>query len=74
MTAERPYRARLSVEQALAVLRKNAGTQFDPGVVAVVCAAIADRGLLWDGARRRGAMDAVTARTQGAPIVEELSA
>jgi diguanylate cyclase (GGDEF)-like protein len=74
MTAERPYRARLSVEQALAVLRKNAGTQFDPGVVSVVCAAIADRGLLWDGAPREGAIDAVTAKTQGSPMVEELSA
>ncbi len=43
MTAERPYRARLSVEQAISVLRRNAGTQFDPAVVPVVCAVIAAR-------------------------------
>ena len=43
MTAERPYRARLSVDQAISVLRRNAGKQFDPSVVPVVCAAIAAR-------------------------------
>ncbi len=43
MTAERPYRARLTVEQAVAMLRRNAGTQFDPDVVPVICAAIAAR-------------------------------
>jgi hypothetical protein len=33
MTADRPYRRALSVEQALAELRKFAGVQFDPEIV-----------------------------------------
>ncbi len=33
MTSNRPYRAALSPEQALAELRKESGTQFDPAVV-----------------------------------------
>lgn len=33
MTADRPYRKALSVEQALAELRKFAGVQFDPEIV-----------------------------------------
>ncbi len=36
MTADRPYRAALSVDEALAELTAGAGTQFDPVVVAVV--------------------------------------
>ena len=34
MTADRPYRKAMSVDQALSELRRNAGTQFDPRVVA----------------------------------------
>ena len=37
MTGGRPYRAALSREEALAELRRCAGGQFDPAVVAVVC-------------------------------------
>ena len=38
MTSARPYRATpLSVEGALAELRENAGTQFDPQVVEMFC-------------------------------------
>ncbi|MFL5823539.1 MAG: HD-GYP domain-containing protein [Solirubrobacteraceae bacterium] len=33
MTTDRPYRAALPVHEALHRLRKNSGTQFDPGVV-----------------------------------------
>jgi HD domain len=33
MTADRPYRKALSIEQALAELRKFAGVQFDPEIV-----------------------------------------
>ncbi|MGI8593772.1 MAG: HD-GYP domain-containing protein [Solirubrobacteraceae bacterium] len=33
MRSDRPYRRALAKEQALAELRRNAGTQFDPGVV-----------------------------------------
>jgi HD-GYP domain-containing protein (c-di-GMP phosphodiesterase class II) len=34
MTSERVYRARRSAEEALAELRRCAGTQFDPTIVA----------------------------------------
>jgi HD-GYP domain-containing protein (c-di-GMP phosphodiesterase class II) len=38
MTTDRPYRRRLSVEEARRRLRKAAGTQFDPRVVEVFLA------------------------------------
>jgi putative nucleotidyltransferase with HDIG domain len=38
MTSDRPYRAKLPREQALAELRRCAGTQFDPRVVDALCA------------------------------------
>jgi len=41
MTTPRPYRPACSVDDALEELRRNAGTQFDPAVVAAVEAAIA---------------------------------
>jgi two-component system, cell cycle response regulator len=37
MTSDRPYQAALSHEEALAELRRWAGTQFDPDVVAAFC-------------------------------------
>ena len=40
MTAERPYRARKSGPDAVAELRRCAGTQFDPAVVAAFGAAL----------------------------------
>ena len=33
MTSDRPYRAALPVEEAIAELRRHSGTQFDPKVV-----------------------------------------
>jgi diguanylate cyclase (GGDEF)-like protein len=43
MTANRPYQRTKSVDQALVELRRGTGTQFDPAVVAVFLAVIADR-------------------------------
>ncbi len=39
MTSDRPYRSRLTEEAAVKELRDNAGTQFDPSVVAAFVAA-----------------------------------
>ena len=33
MTTDRPYRARLSIEEACRRLRESSGTQFDPKIV-----------------------------------------
>jgi HD-GYP domain-containing protein (c-di-GMP phosphodiesterase class II) len=40
MTTDRPYRAALSLEQALEELHANAGTQFDPAVVDALVAIV----------------------------------
>lgn len=44
MTSERPYSAALPVDDALAELRRCAGTQFDPACVDAICAALASDG------------------------------
>jgi HD-GYP domain-containing protein (c-di-GMP phosphodiesterase class II) len=41
MISERPYGVELSTIEALAELRRNAGTQFDPTVVDAFCAELA---------------------------------
>jgi HD-GYP domain-containing protein (c-di-GMP phosphodiesterase class II) len=41
MTSNRPYRAGMSVEDAVAELRRRAGTQFDPRVVDTLTGLIA---------------------------------
>jgi HD-GYP domain-containing protein (c-di-GMP phosphodiesterase class II) len=46
MRSDRPYRGARTTEEALAELRRCAGTQFDPGVVANFCAIVAARGQL----------------------------
>lgn len=38
MTSGRPYRSSMGERSALAELRRNAGTQFDPAVVDAFCA------------------------------------
>jgi diguanylate cyclase (GGDEF)-like protein len=43
MTAERPFRAAVSTREALAELRRCAGTHFDPAVVEVLCAEVGAR-------------------------------
>ena len=43
MTSDRPYRPGMPVDDALAELRRCAGTQFDPQVVDALCAAVAER-------------------------------
>jgi HD-GYP domain-containing protein (c-di-GMP phosphodiesterase class II) len=42
MTSDRPYRRAMSPEHALDELRANAGSQFDPRVVAAVETAVAE--------------------------------
>jgi diguanylate cyclase (GGDEF)-like protein len=44
MTAERPYRSALTIGNALAELESNAGTQFDPLVVAAFAELLTERG------------------------------
>ena len=42
MRAPQPYRPALTREQAVAELRRYAGTQFDPDVVRALCAELED--------------------------------
>jgi HD-GYP domain-containing protein (c-di-GMP phosphodiesterase class II) len=41
--ADRPYRDARSVEEAVAEIRRCAGTQFDPAVVEAFCSVMDDR-------------------------------
>jgi two-component system, cell cycle response regulator len=43
MTSNRPYRTAMSPEGAVSELRRNAGTQFDPRVVAAFISVLAER-------------------------------
>jgi len=42
MTTDRPYRSRLSVDEAFRRLRDGAGTQFDPTVVEALLSVVVD--------------------------------
>jgi diguanylate cyclase (GGDEF)-like protein len=44
MTNDRPYRLGIEPGEAIAELRRGAGTQFDPAVVGVLCAELAGAG------------------------------
>ena len=50
MVSERPYRPSVSVDAALADLRRCAGTQFDPAVVAAFETVVAERRAVFAGA------------------------
>ena len=43
MTTDRPYRAAMPIESAVAELEDNAGRQFDPGVVAILVEQVRER-------------------------------
>jgi two-component system cell cycle response regulator len=49
MTSDRPYRIGMSQEDAMAELRRHAGTQFDPAVAAALCATLAASEQSYDG-------------------------
>lgn len=59
MTSDRPYRRSLAPEEAIAELRRSAGTQFDPRVVDAFCTAIEESG---------AADDPVAAFAQDSPM------
>jgi HD-GYP domain-containing protein (c-di-GMP phosphodiesterase class II) len=48
MTTDRPYRRALTTEAALAELRANAGTQFEPRVVAALETVVTTHGATTD--------------------------
>ncbi|WP_322497010.1 PAS domain S-box protein [Chloroflexus sp.] len=52
LTSDRPYRAAWSPERALAYLREQAGSHFDPHVVEVFLALYVENGYSWDGFTR----------------------
>jgi diguanylate cyclase (GGDEF)-like protein len=76
MVHERPYKTALSHSQALAELRANAGTQFDPEIVDVFCSIYAD-GVPPDGLeevyrlheRARDGLDQVDPRAAAAMLL-----
>jgi HD-GYP domain-containing protein (c-di-GMP phosphodiesterase class II) len=43
MTQDRPYKRSMSHDQAISELRRHAGTQFDPELVALFCSLYASR-------------------------------
>ena len=59
MLSRRPYSPPLPVEDALAELRRNSGTQFDPLVVGAFTLVVAARGSM--ATLLRGAGDAAAA-------------
>jgi HD-GYP domain-containing protein (c-di-GMP phosphodiesterase class II) len=46
MITKKPYRKALSISAAVEELRRNSGTQFDPGIVKIFCEVIAQKKIL----------------------------
>ena len=72
MTAERPYRGRMSVEEACAELERCAGTQFDPAVVEAFVAAVRTDPPELEGGALTAALDdpeVRARRAEGAPLL-----
>jgi HD-GYP domain-containing protein (c-di-GMP phosphodiesterase class II) len=69
MTTDRPYRRAMSAEDALAELRANAGTQFEPRVVEAVVAVV-DHGLVDEARAYSDAVRAVLATHSPKPRLE----
>jgi HD-GYP domain-containing protein (c-di-GMP phosphodiesterase class II) len=63
MTTDRSYRAALSEAEALAELRRCAGTQFDPRVVAAIDRLVSARAVAAPGANERRWSEKVGATT-----------
>jgi hypothetical protein len=61
MTSDRPYRAALSWEIAVAELERNSGTQFDPAIVAVFVQLVTSGALKPLGARSGAARELAAA-------------
>jgi HD-GYP domain-containing protein (c-di-GMP phosphodiesterase class II) len=61
MTTDRPYRAAMSTDDAVAELVTNAGTQFDPEAVEALVGAVRD------GLTERSSVDGVRAVLAGTP-------
>jgi HD-GYP domain-containing protein (c-di-GMP phosphodiesterase class II) len=72
MTTDRPYRRAMSPDAAIAELRENAGSQFDPGVIDGLVTVV-QQGLVSDTEAYSDAVRAVLA-THSAPARLELSA
>jgi putative two-component system response regulator len=59
MTTDRPYRAALSIEEAVRRLRAARGTQFDPELLEVFLELIADGAISPERARAQGGLEGV---------------
>jgi HD-GYP domain-containing protein (c-di-GMP phosphodiesterase class II) len=64
--SDRPYRSRRSPEQALEEIVRNAGTQFDPGCVAALCAVFGHDSAVDELAALRRARDEALEELSGA--------
>ena len=73
MTSDRCYQTARSLRDALAELRRCAGTQFDPEVIAALCARL-DPSALRDGESAQGADDPAVLAHRLHPVLTGLAA